>query len=92
MFPYYVWLTSPAGSSKSEHGWSGALFYSKTLKSSFGMSAPYEQYGLYATLLGGIYLLGRGYGRIHKISKALEHDVGHPDRVWHRGLGNGDRR
>ncbi len=69
-----------------EKDWSNSLFYSKTVQNLIGANTPFEQYGLYGSMIGGVYLISRSLFRSYHAVKAIEFPVDSQERFYHSFL------
>ena len=67
-------------SRETEKDWSKSLFYSHTMRRIFGAETPFEQYGLYASFIGGMFIASRGIFRSYHALKASEFAPDSEDR------------
>ena len=69
-----------------EKDWSKSLLYSKTVQKLTGATTPFEQYGLYGSIIGGVYLISRSLFRSYHAMKAIEFPVESDERFFHSFL------
>ena len=69
-----------------EKDWSKFSLYSKTVQKLTGATTPFEQYGLYGSIIGGVYLISRSLFRSYHALKAIEFPPSSEDRVFHSFL------
>ena len=56
-------------SAPEETDWSSAFLYSPQVKAWTGAAVPYEQWGVYARLLGGALYCGNAYSKAYHVTK-----------------------
>lgn len=69
-----------------EKDWSKSPLYSKTVQKLTGATTPFEQYGLYGSIIGGVFLISRSLFRSYHVVKAIEFPPGSEDRSVHSYL------
>jgi hypothetical protein len=69
-----------------EVDWSKSPLYSKTVQKLTGATTPFEQYGLYASIIGGVFLISRSLFRSYHALKAIEFPPESEDRLFHSFL------
>ena len=69
-----------------EKDWSKSLFYSNTVQKLIGANTPFEQYGLYGSSIGGVYLMSRSLFRSYHAVKAIEFPPDSQERFYHSFL------
>ena len=69
-----------------EMDWSKSLFYSKTLQKLTGATTPFEQYGLYGSIIGGVFLISRSLFRSYHALKAIKFPPESEERLFHSFL------
>jgi len=69
-----------------EKDWSKSPLYSKTVQKLTGATTPFEQYGLYGSIIGGVYLISRSLFRSYHALKAIEFPPESEDRLFHSFL------
>ncbi len=75
-----------AASIPPEKDWSKSLFYSHTVRCVFGAETPFDQYGLYISAAGGMFLVLRSLFRSYHALKAVEFAPKTEDRRFHSYL------
>ena len=60
--------------------------YSKTVQKLTGATTPFEQYGLYGSIIGGVFLISRSLFRSYHALKAIEFPPESEDRLFHSFL------
>ena len=66
--------------------WSRSPLYSKTVQKLTGATTPFEQYGLYGSIIGGVFLISRSLFRSYHVVKAIEFPPGSEERSVHSYL------
>jgi len=69
-----------------EKDWSKSPLYSKTVQKLTGATTPFEQYGLYGSIIGGVYLISRSLFRSYHAMKAIDFPPDSQDRLFHSFL------
>ena len=69
-----------------ETDWSSAFLYSQRVKAWTGAAVPYEQWGVYASMLGGALYCGNAYSKAYHVKKAAEAAPDSEARTVHKAL------
>jgi hypothetical protein len=69
-----------------EKDWSKSPLYSKTVQKLTGATTPFEQYGLYGSIIGGVYLISRSLFRSYHAMKAIDFPPDSQERLFHSFL------
>ncbi len=69
-----------------ETDWSSAFLYSQRVKAWTGAAVPYEQWGVYASMLGGALYCGNAYSKAYHVKKAAEAAPDSEARAVHKAL------
>ncbi len=66
--------------------WSSAFLYSERVKAWTGAAVPYEQWGLYASVIGGALFCGNAYSKAYHLMKAAKAAPDSEARALHKAL------
>jgi hypothetical protein len=69
-----------------EKDWSKSPLYSKTVQKLTGATTPFEQYGMYGSIIGGGYLISRSLFRSYHAMKAIDFPPESQARLFHSFL------
>ena len=64
--------------------WSSGLLFSSRVKAWTGAAVPYEQWGIYASILGGSIYCANAYSKAYHVMKAAEHPPNSDARAPHK--------
>lgn len=73
-------------STSEEVDWSSGFLFSSRVKAWTGAAVPYEQWGIYASILGGSIYFANAYSKAYHVMRAAEAPPGSEARSLHKAL------
>ncbi len=79
-------LSALRRSASEDNDWSSAFLYSERVKIWTGAAVPYEQWGVYVSVIGGAVYCGNAYSKAYHLMKAASSPQNSEARALHKAL------